>query len=485
MYSIIKKQKVILSTLFFEGYENRHKFFNILNTDDFTIEVYQKIYVSMKKIHQKKANIDEINIRAVLEDEKYFEELSQVIREEKVDISLLDDLINDLKDNSLETEIKALPNAMKTIIENSKKDKKSILSQTKKLLEKIEEKQKIEVLDASWKDALKHSKSLLTYEMLSNVEEAKALVEGFFFEQTLTVLHSKPGTGKTTLLLGLIKLMIDLGVIDEFIYFDADNPLSVLKDRLPKLEKTFGNKMTYHTHTSSSYELLKEEMKRLCLYKNQGKRVFVVVDTLGKFVKSVNDDKECKPFMDLLCDIRDIFGATVALVHHSNKNENDLGRPVFRGSTVISGDCDFMWGMKRKGEETTIYNDKGRLNYFEKINAFVELEDYSVDLEGSYDYKDSEDEEETKEVSYEKLKEFLHGKEWVSMTDIRKHFKATNRNRKGEKQRQDEIWDILQDNKDTLVWNGEHKNKAKYKFTKKDETPVEIVFENDFPTNLY
>lgn len=465
--------------MLFENYENRDSYINILCKDDFETEVHEKIYLSILDLHNKKAEIDEINLRAIIGDEKYNYELSEIITTQSVDLTILDTLIISLKDNALNKEINALPNAFYTIIQENKKDKKLVLKKTKELIEKIEEKNTNTVLDSNWKDALKDSKSLLTFDMLNSVESAKALIDGFFFEQTLSVIHSKPGTGKTTLLLGLIKHMIDNKVIDEFIYFDADNPLSVLKDRLPKLQETFGDKMTYHTHTSSSYEALRDEMKRLCLFKNQGKKVFIVVDTLGKFVSSVNDDKECKPLMDLLGNLRDVFGATVALVHHSNKNENDLGRPVFRGSTIISGDCDFMWGLKRKGNETTIFNDKGRLDYFEKINAHIELDTYDVDLEGSYDFKDEEDEETTKEVSLYSLKDFLKGKEWVSMTDIRKHFKCTNRNRKGEKQRQDELWDIIQENKDLIHWNGENKNKAKYKLEESNK-PIEVVFESGF-----
>lgn len=290
---------------------------------------------------------------------------------------------------------------------------------------------------ASWKDALSTSKTLLTLETLQNAPDVVELIKGFIFKGTVTVLHSKPGQGKSTLLLGLLNKMTTEKAIDNFIYFDADNPMSVLKNRLTKLTETFGDKMIYHTHTLNSIESLREEMKRLSLFKGQGKNTFIVIDTLGKFVNAMKDE-EVKPFMDLACELRDKFGATVVIVHHSNKAKDENDNNIFRGSTVISGDCDFMWSLQRQGKEITLKNDKGRFEYFEKIKTKVDMQNYTVEIEGSYDYDVIEEAEtvttDKKDID---LYSYLRGKGWIAISTVKKHF-GLHRDRNDTT-----IWDMI------------------------------------------
>ena len=279
--------------------------------------------------------------------------------------------------------------------------------------------------NGTWLDGLKSSKSLLTIQALNDAPEVETLIDGFLFKGTATVLHSKAGQGKSSLLLAVLNKMISENTIDNFIYFDADNPMSVLKHRIGKLAETFGDRMIYHTHTLSSTEALKIEMERLCMFKSQGKNTFIVIDTLGKFVKSVNNDEEVKPFIDLVCRLRDEFGATVCLVHHSNKTKDDDDNVVFRGSSVIHGDTDFMWGLERKQNKVVLKNNKGRFEYFEKIEANVDIEKYLVDLKGSYEYEtfdESQDEEtEAPELTIEIIKEFIGDKK-IGLKEIKSNF---------------------------------------------------------------
>lgn len=476
------KERAVLSTLIY-GKIDKQNILKTIKDDFFQIESHQKIFQVICILHKEKITLDEVNIRAELNDEKYHNELSQIVTTDILEDRFFHAFIKEMKDTNLWLKLKSLPTSFNKAIEKEK-DISKVITNLKSHIDSYEQELKTEIVDYNWKDALKTSQSLLTYEMLENTQEANQLIDGFIYENTVSVLHSKPGQGKTTLLLSLIKKMISDDKIDEFIYFDADNPQSVLKDRLPKLRDTFGNKMTYHTHTTSSYQYLMHEMKRLCLFKGQGKKIFIVVDTLGKFVTSVNDDKECKNIMDLLGELRDSFGATVVLVHHSNKNESELGKPVFRGSTVISGDCDFMWGLKRNGEKTTLYNDKGRLNYFEKINATVDLQDYDVTLHGTFDFHDDEDSEEDeqdeREVNLHNIKQFLRGKEWQPLSELYKHFKCTNKQRKSNKAKQQMIWEVINASKEYIEWNMEKGNKAKYRLINNEP----IVTEYEVSDNI-
>lgn len=295
----------------------------------------------------------------------------------------------------------------------------------------------------TWEDGLIGCKSLLTQKILDETPEAEEIIEKFIFKDTFIVFHSKPGQGKSSLILSLLKKAIKENKIKKFIYFDSDNPLSVLKNRLGKLTDTFGDKMIYHTHTMSSVDVLRNEMERLCTFRGQGRDVLIIVDTLGRFVDVMKDD-QVKPFMDLGIRLRDNFGATVIFIHHSNKVEDSSENVIFRGSSIIHGDCDFMWGLKRNKNKIMLRNDKGRFDYYEKIEANVDLNDYNVTLNGKYELDDiieDETEDETN-ITLDNIKEFTSGKGKVSISEIQKRFLYHKT-----KSKRDIIWNLINDNK--------------------------------------
>jgi hypothetical protein len=113
-------------------------------------------------------------------------------------------------------------------------------------------------------------------------------------------------------------------------------------------------------------------------------------------------------------------------VHHSNKTKDENNNVVFRGSTNISAVVDFMWGIQRKQNTVTLKNDKGRFEYFEKIEADVDLTNYDVEFNGSYQYEEYEEqsaEKEPEEVSAAEVINYLaNQKDWVTISKIQKHF---------------------------------------------------------------
>lgn len=218
--------------------------------------------------------------------------------------------------------------------------------------------------------------NLVTAESLEEAPENEALIDGFIFKNTSTVIHSNPGAGKSSLILALIKDLIKSEKINSAIYFDADNPQSVLKDRLPKVQD---KKLFYWSSTRVSFDDMKNEMYRLISYKQQGRDVLIVIDTAGRFVDgSVKNDNEVLPILKIVNDLVNEFGATVILVHHSNKAKDDDGKPVFQGSQRIMGDTDATWGLVRKGSVITAYQNKVR---FGGMFDFIEFEVDNQSLE--------------------------------------------------------------------------------------------------------
>ena len=257
-----------------------------------------------------------------------------------------------------------------------------------------------EVVAKHWKDDLATDK-LVTLESLSKISDADFLVDGFINRGTSTVIHSNPGAGKTILVLALAKQLLRENKIDEVIYFDADNPQSVLKDRLPKVLTDAKDNFTYWSSSTTPYSEMRAEMQRLTGYHNQGGRVLVVIDTFGRFVNgSVKTDSDVVPILQDINLLVNSFGATVIVIHHSNKAKDDDGKPIFQGSQRIIGDTDACWGLTRDKGIITAYQNKVRFggmhDYIEFAMDADNVELLSTVGKNLSDANDKEDEEEDK-----------------------------------------------------------------------------------------
>lgn len=376
---------------------------------------------------------------------KFTDEDYELLKNKKV--IFIDDFgenaIKNIHDNFNGDKIYFNHNLMRNISKCESKDFSDYLYHFKSLDEFLNAFNEATKSSGTWEDGLLSCKSLLTQKTLDETPEAEEIIEKFLFKGTFAVFHSKPGQGKSSLILSLLKKAIKEKTIKKFIYFDADNPLSVLKNRLGKLTETFGDKMIYHTHTMSSVNELKNEMERLCTFKGQGKDVLIIVDTLGRFV-DVMKDEQVKPFMDLGIRLRDNFGASIIFVHHSNKTEDSSENVIFRGSSIIHGDCDFMWGLKRNKNKIMLKNDKGRFDYYEKIEAIVDLSNYDVSISGKYELDEIEDENEDIEsdLTINEVIEYAKDKNKISISDIQKKFLHHKT-----KSKRDIVWNLINDNK--------------------------------------
>ena len=376
---------------------------------------------------------------------KFTDEDYELLKNKKV--IFIDDFgenaIKNIHDNFNGDKIYFNHNLMRNISKCESKDFSDYLYHFKNLNDFLNAFNEATKSSGTWEDGLLSCKSLLTQKTLDETPEAEEIIEKFLFKGTFAVFHSKPGQGKSSLILSLLKKAIKEKTIKKFIYFDADNPLSVLKNRLGKLTETFGDKMIYHTHTISSVNELKNEMERLCTFKGQGKDVLIIVDTLGRFV-DVMKDEQVKPFMDLGIRLRDNFGASIIFVHHSNKTEDSSENVIFRGSSIIHGDCDFMWGLKRNKNKIMLKNDKGRFDYYEKIEAIVDLSNYDVSITGKYELDEIEDENEDIEsdLTINEVIEYAKDKNKISISDIQKKFLHHKT-----KSKRDIVWNLINDNK--------------------------------------
>ena len=396
-----------------------------------------------------------------------------------------ENIIKTIHDNFIGNKTYFNHNLMRTFSKCESKDFSDYLYHFKSLEEFLKAFVEVTKTSGTWEDGINKNK-ILTLEFLDSKPNVEALFEQFIYKGTSTVIHSDPGQGKSTLILAIIKQSIQQKKIDKVIYFDADNPPSVLKDRIYGFMGEFGNDVTYWTSALSAIDEMENEMRRLCTFNGQGENVLIVIDTLTRFLngKSIKNDNDVAPFITLANRLVIEFGATVIIVHHSNKSKGDDGRPIFQGSQKIIGDTDATFGLVRDGIKLKLYRDKARFGYICDIATMdidakeLVISNFKAKFIG--DGSDNEEQEEENDsnkvdITKEQIIDFISIKQEVSMYDIKRHFKATRKDRKVEKLRSDFIFNAIINNKEVIKWNGESGNKAKYSVIKKEE-PQEIEF---------
>ena len=338
-------------------------------------------------------------------------------------------------------------NLMKNISKCDSKDFSDYLYHFKSLEEFLRAFNEVTKSSGTWEDGIDYGKAL-SLEFLDSKPNVEPLFEKFIYKATTTVIHSDPGQGKSTLILSLIKHCIENNKIKKVIYFDADNPPSVLKDRLTNLLTKYKKEVIYFSSALMTTDQMESEMDRLTTYKNQGEDVLIVVDTLGRFVKgSIKNDNDVIPIIAKINRLVIDFGATSIIVHHSNKEKGDGGRPIFQGSQKISGDTDATFGLVRIGKKLNLFRDKARFGY---IADTVQMEIDAKELEISNfkakfigeDEEQDENEDIESDLTINEVIEYAKDKNKISISDIQKKFLHHKT-----KSKRDIVWNLINDNK--------------------------------------
>lgn len=385
-------------------------------------------------------------------------------------------------------------NLMKNISKCDSKDFSDYLYHFKSLEEFLRAFNEVTKSSGTWEDGIDYGKAL-SLEFLDSKPNVEPLFEKFIYKATTTVIHSDPGQGKSTLILSLIKHCIENNKIKKVIYFDADNPPSVLKDRLTNLLTKYKKEVIYFSSALMTTDQMENEMDRLTTYKNQGEDVLIVVDTLGRFVKgSIKNDNDVIPIIAKINRLVIDFGATSIIVHHSNKEKGDGGRPIFQGSQKISGDTDATFGLVRIGKKLNLFRDKARFGYIADIVKMeIDAKELMISNFNAKFIGDEEDEEiednidEEIDINLDDLIKFIKNSESVSLSQIKSKFNAS-KNRPKDKKRADIIWGLIQSNKNTIKWNGESKNKARYSIDSDKPTITEFdntVYDDEALTSIF
>lgn len=415
---------------------------------------------------------------------KFTDEDYELLKNKKV--IFIDDFgenaIKNIHDNFNGDKIYFNHNLMRNISKCESKDFSDYLYHFKSLNDFLNAFNETTKSSGTWEDGVDYSKAL-SLAFLDSKPNVEPLFDKFIYKATTTVIHSDPGQGKSTLILSLIKHCIENKKIKKVIYFDADNPPSVLKDRLYNFLEKYNKQIIYYTSALLTTDQMELEMDRLISYKNQGEDILIVVDTLGRFVKgSIKNDNDVIPIVQKINRLVIDFGATSIIVHHSNKEKADGGRPIFQGSQKISGDTDATFGLIRLGKKLTLFRDKARFGYIadnvqmEIDTKELEISNFKAKFIGEDDNSDNDETSEDIDIKLNDLIEFINDKKEVSMYDLKVRFKAT-KNRQKDKDRASHIFNLIQKNKHIIKWNGESKNKARYYI--EDNQPQIVEFNDE------
>jgi hypothetical protein len=171
------------------------------------------------------------------------------------------------------------------------------------------------------------------------------VLDGLIPKGGITVLYSKGGRGKTTLMLQ-IGNSISEGIPFEglstiklpVIYIDFDNPLNVIVDKAKRLG---GNDNFHYWHISNALTPAKIDTDKWETYKRLPQNALLIFDTLKSCQGlDMNKDETMAFILERFRVLRDM-GCTVVLLHHTPKSSDTIPK----NNTTITDNADHVLGL--------------------------------------------------------------------------------------------------------------------------------------------
>jgi archaellum biogenesis ATPase FlaH len=301
-----------------------------------------------------------------------------------------------------------------------------------------------------WEHAINKITTPITHKAILEAANMDWLIDDALIKNNITTLVGAPNVGKSAFSFAVVNKLFADGKIDKLLYFDADNPISYVKDRIIKLIDTHGeDKVNYYNGLNSSAKEMNEVLEVLSNVRNGGDRTIIIIDSLKFFINgSMNEDKLVSPFFDMLKAIRDRFGTTILCLHHTRKSKDDEGRLTYNGSQVVEASTDNMVMLTKE----FIYHKKSRSDRAGlKFEISLNFEEMSFNLSDAVEEGGEENEKDDKTQIYaDKIYDYLVEKnESVKQTQITEDLKDFVPRRKVKE----------------VLWNDEYKSKL-WNFTK-------------------
>jgi replicative DNA helicase len=170
------------------------------------------------------------------------------------------------------------------------------------------------------------------------------LYRNLIVKAEITLIAAKPSSGKSLTTMALSNMALQDNINYVF-YFDLDNSPTTLKKRgIDKIEQRWGERFQYHSplQKKNGRVVKKEDIWHVItkLKTRNLKNILIVFDSAKNFLKAGADrdkNKDVSPLMDFFRILRDL-GATVILLHHTNKPNKELGELTYAGSSAWEED---------------------------------------------------------------------------------------------------------------------------------------------------
>lgn len=171
----------------------------------------------------------------------------------------------------------------------------------------------------------------------------------FWCRGAITLVYAPPKKGKSSFAMGLCKHLMESTKLYP-LYLDFDNPIVALEDRgINRVIKEYSGRFDY-IHPDEICMTSLEALNALVKDATQSDYSGVVLffDSVADFV-DIMSDSAVSSFMAKLKTLRKA-GATIILLHHTNKNENG-----YKGSSVLKSGSDNIFSLS--SESGTMLED--------------------------------------------------------------------------------------------------------------------------------
>lgn len=199
-------------------------------------------------------------------------------------------------------------------------------------------------------------------EIIKNSVEAKPMLGPIAMSGQVTALWAAPNTGKTLIVLNLVKEAITTGTVDpqKVFYANLDDGANGILTKSGMAQELRFHQIAFGFE-GLSLDTFKKTIREAVASKTV-KGSLLIIDTVKKVADVMNKTDSSE--LGALARQYTAVGGTVVLISHTNKNKDSDGKPVYSGTSDILQDVDCGWVLsaeKQDGETVvTFENIKSR-----------------------------------------------------------------------------------------------------------------------------
>ena len=327
--------------------------------------------------------------------------------------------------------------------------------------------------EINWLSRIFEISKPITKEDIKNVENQEFLYPELLIKRNITTLVSPANTGKSALVFGMAKNLLDDNIVENVLFFDPDSSIGYVKNTVNDLLDNYENKFHYFNGVKNEKSKMMDILLSMTLMKeNKDKHTLIILDGLQFFINGeISKDSNVKPFMEILQQIRDKFGATIILLHHTKRQKDESGNVEYLGTQIIETATDNMIVGTAKNDKIFLYIKKSRSD--KKNNVYSVDVDFAnktiknVSLKGKKDDLENQEVEVNKNFTIDDILDFMEDKK-VGLKELKSKFGK-------------EVSEVLKNNTGKY-WNKKTNDKDKYSpiyYAIESNQPVVIEFNEE------